>query len=604
MPTSPTNAVIIKLAGTEAAPGLIDDVDEIIVDSALSLPGSFSVTVVNNDEQHDADFTIGKEVEILIRPPFTATATSVIKGIITAIEPIFTADGSELLRVRGYEKTIKLTQGQKTRTYCQQKDSDMITKVVNDCGLSATVGTTSVTYPEYIQYNLTDWDFLRLRARDLGFLIWSNAGTLTINVPSSSSSAIEVTWPDDIKRFEPRLSFLGQVAKAKTTGWDPKTKQIFSGTSTSKNQDYRAITDTTTGVSTITSNVSGNVAANTVNLPLISADHGSKIAQARVNFAESSYVTAEGECSGDPNIAAGKWVNVVGVNDKFTGKYLVTQARHEFHSGDYITYFNVNGASPQTIVNLLMGEDFPSENHIDGVVVAIVTNADDPDNAGKVKVKYPWLLDTAGTEVESDWVRVAVIGGGKNRGIGFIPEVNDEVLVAFANGDINAPYIVGALWNGTDTAPTGMVSGGKVVQRVVRSRTGHIIILDDTEGSENITIKDKTEKNSIVIKSSDNSMTITSEGDLTLSAKGKLIMKSTSDASLESSTKATIKAGTELAMTGTTKASVTGGSTSKVDLQPAGAKLEGVQAELSGTAQASVKGSAMVQIQGGLVKIN
>jgi phage protein D len=600
----PTNSVSIKLAGTDAAKGLIDDVDEVIVDSAFSLPSSFSLTVINNAEQHDADFSIGLEVEILFKPPFTASATSVFKGIITAIEPIFTPENTELLRIRGYEKTIKLTQGQKTRTYCQQKDSDMISKITGECGLSATVGSTTVTYPEVIQYNLTDWDFIRLRARDLGFLIWSNAGTLTIDVPPSNSSAIEVTWPDDIKRFEPRLSYLGQLAKAKATGWDPKTKAIFTGESTSKSQTYRAIGESSTGVATITSNVSANVAANAVNIPLISAGHATKIAQARVDFADSSYVAAEGECRGDPNIAAGKWLNVKGVNDKFVGKYLVTQARHEFHSGDYITYFSVNGASPETIVNLLRGDDYPADNRIDGVVVAIVTNADDPDAAGKVKVKYPWLQDTSGTDVESDWVRVAVIGGGKNRGIGFVPEVNDEVLVAFANGDINVPYIVGALWNGTDTAPTGMVSGGKVVQRVVRSRTGHIIILDDTEGSENITIKDKTEKNSIVIKSSDNSMTITSEGDLTLSAKGKLIMKSTSDASLESSTKATIKAGTELAMTGTTKASVVGANTSKLDLGPAGAKVEGTMAELSGTAQASVKGSAMVQIQGGLVKIN
>jgi Rhs element Vgr protein len=600
----PTNSVSIKLAGADAAKGLIDDVAEIIVDSAFSLPGSFSLTVTNNNEQHDADFSIGMEVEILFKPAFADAATSVFKGIITAIEPIFTPENTELLRVRGYEKSIKLTQGQKTRTFCQMKDSDMISRIVSNCGLSATVTATSETYPEVIQYNLTDWDFIRLRARDLGYLIWSDAGTLKIDVPPSNSSAIDVTWPDDIQRFEPRLSFLGQLAKAKATGWDPKTKAIVTGESTSKSQTYRAIGESSTGVATIASNISDKVTANAVNIPLISAAHGTKMAQARVDFADSGYVTAEGECRGDPNIAAGKWVNVIGVNDKFAGKYLVTQARHEFNSGDYITYISVNGASPETIVNLLLGEDFPVNNRIDGVVVAIVTDVNDPDNAGKVKVKYPWLLDTEGTEVASDWARVAVIGGGKDRGIGFIPEVGDEVLVAFASGDINAPYVVGNLWNGTDTAPTGMISSGKVVQRVVRSRTGHTIILDDTQGSESITIKDKTEKNSIVIKSSDNSMTISSEGDLTLSAKGKLIMKSTSDASLESSTKATIKAGTELAMTGTTKASVTGGSMSKVELQASGAKMEGAQAELSGTAQASVKGSAMVQIQGGLVKIN
>jgi phage protein D len=611
------NSVEIKVNGQKVAAAVLDDLYEVIVDTALSLPGSFSLSVANDDPQHDQDFQIGKDIEISYTPAFASDeAVPVIKGIITAIEPVFTADSSQLLRVRGYEKSIKLTQGTKTRTFCDMKDSDIIQKIAGDAGLTVSVGSTSVQYEHVIQFNQTDWDFIQSRARNLGFLIWMDGDTLKIDKPPSGSAAVTLAWPGDLKRFEPRETFLGQVAKANAKGWDPKQKTVITSQVTSGNSSpYRSIGETATGASSVTSNVSGSVASNVHNLSLVSTDHAQAVAQAGMDRAEASFVTAEGECRGNPDLAAGKKVKITGVSPKFAGEYLVTQVRHEYSNSDYTTYFSLNGAEPETILSLLAGDGGPRENRIDGVVTAVVTNLKDPDNANKVKVNYPWLVDTLGTPVESGWARVAVIGGGKDRGVGFIPEVDDEVLVAFADGDINAPYVVAALWNGTDTALTGLVNAdkGTVVQRVVRSRTGHIIILDDTDGSENITIKDKSTNNSIVINSSDNTMTIKSkgnltlqsEGDVTIQGKGKLIMKSDQDASLESSTgKATVTAGTELALTGSTKASVTGGSVSKVELQPSGAKLSGAMAEVSGTGTASVKGTGMVEIQGALVKIN
>ena len=96
---------------------------------------------------------------------------------------------------------------------------------------------------------------------------------------------------------------------------------------------------------------------------------------------------------------------------------------------------------------------------------------------------------------------------GKERGFFFMPEVDDEVLVAFDHGDVNFPYVVGVLWNNTDKPPKGTKesvfdSNKKVVnERVIRSRSGHLIVLDDTQGEERIVIQDKTGKNSIIINS-------------------------------------------------------------------------------------------------------
>jgi hypothetical protein len=158
-----------------------------------------------------------------------------------------------------------------------------------------------------------------------------------------------------------------------------------------------------------------------------------------------------------------------------------------------------------------------------------------------------------------------------------------------------------------DKPPTGageiLASGGKEVnQRIVRSRSGHTIIFDDTKGKEQIIIRDKTEKNSIVINSKDNSMMIKTEGDFTIEAGGKFTVKSKSDFSLASQAKGAIEAKSTIEVKGQS-ATVKAGS-SELGLKPTGAELKGMKVDVQANTQASIKGSAMVEIQGGLVKIN
>jgi uncharacterized protein involved in type VI secretion and phage assembly len=161
------------------------------------------------------------------------------------------------------------------------------------------------------------------------------------------------------------------------------------------------------------------------------------------------------------------------------------------------------------------GSDSGRDRRIQGVVTGVVTNNQDPEKLGRVRIRFPWLSDTD----ESWWARVAAPSAGKGRGTFFLPEVDDEVLVAFEHGDLRFPYVVGSLWN---SAQPPLADGKKNVL-TIKSRSGHTIVLDDTDGEERISITDKSEKNSIVISSKDNALTITSEGNITLSCpKGKL----------------------------------------------------------------------------------
>ena len=161
------------------------------------------------------------------------------------------------------------------------------------------------------------------------------------------------------------------------------------------------------------------------------------------------------------------------------------------------------------------------ENLFYGVTIGLVTNNKDPDGLGRVKVKFPWLSD----QEESAWARILSPMAGKERGFYFLPEVDDEVLVAFEHGQVEFPYVLGALWNGKEKPP-GKNDDGKNNQRLIKSRSGHVIIFDDTDGKEQIIIRDKTAKNEIVIDSKTNSMTIKVEQDLSIETKGKISLKS------------------------------------------------------------------------------
>jgi uncharacterized protein involved in type VI secretion and phage assembly len=154
-----------------------------------------------------------------------------------------------------------------------------------------------------------------------------------------------------------------------------------------------------------------------------------------------------------------------------------------------------------------------ASGRIYGVVVGIVTDNRDPDAMGRVKVELPWLPG----ETVSDWARVAALMAGDDRGSFFLPEVGDEVLVAFEHGDTRRPYVIGALWNGVDKPPETNADGQNN-KRVVKSRSGMTILLDDTAGNEHVEIADRLGINKIVVHMAQNKVTISSTGQLELEA--------------------------------------------------------------------------------------
>jgi len=168
-----------------------------------------------------------------------------------------------------------------------------------------------------------------------------------------------------------------------------------------------------------------------------------------------------------------------------------------------------------------------------GAFPALVTDIVDPEGLGRVKIALPWSPDTAGARYET-WARLATFMAGNNRGSWFIPDVDDEVLIVFEGGDPRRPYVIGSLWNGKDKPPESMDGAGKNFKKVLRSRNGVKLTMDDTDGREQfiletpggqkLTLKDGpgaveiVDSNGNSIKMETSGITITASAKVTINA--------------------------------------------------------------------------------------
>jgi uncharacterized protein involved in type VI secretion and phage assembly len=194
-----------------------------------------------------------------------------------------------------------------------------------------------------------------------------------------------------------------------------------------------------------------------------------------------------------------------------------------------------------------------ADGRLHGVMVGVVTNNNDPEGLHRVKVRFPWLSPSD----DSHWARVATPMAGGKRGCYFLPEVDDEVLVAFEHGNVDHPFVLGALWNGKDEA-TESNDNGSNDNRSLTSRSGHVIRFGDKAGGEKLEIIDKTGNNRIVITSSSNKIAIEAQGDIEItSSTGKLKM-SAIGVEIDSKAGVKIQAQTTVDVSATAQVSVKG----------------------------------------------
>ena len=588
-----------KINRNTPAAAVLRAVREIVVDTSIYLPDMFSIQFddTNLSLVDSADLDIGKEIEVSGKAEGASSATQLTKGEVVAVEPEFTEDAGTTVAIRGYDKSHRLHRGKKTRVFQNMTDSDMISDIAQEHNLDVQVDSTTVVHEHVFQDHQTDMEFVLDRARRAGCFAYVENGTLHFCRPASQNSVATLEWGGNLTDFRARLTSAEQVTRSEVHGWDIMQKQAISGS-----QDTPQGTPTVNNQShggDMASNALGVTAEDFINnRPVATQGEADILAQVALNERCQAFFHAEGACRGNPAVRAGKEVEVSGIGNRFSGRYLITRAIHRYDVSGYTTQFEISGYRAATLRQLLGGEEKNEKAY--GVVVGIVTNVDDPDGLARVKVKYPTITD----QLESHWARLVSPMAGNGRGIEFIPEVNDEVLVAFEYNDINRPYVMGSLWNGQDTPPeanSSIVSNGEVQKRIIKSRSGHVITLDDTRSSEKITIVDKagqtvvldsssgaekveivdkTGSSKITMDAAQRSVTIESAQDMTLTASGRLQISGQMGVAISS----------------------TGGN---LDLESnAQTNVKGMQAKFEGTGTAEVKSSGMLTVQGSMVRIN
>lgn len=225
----------------------------------------------------------------------------------------------------------------------------------------------------------------------------------------------------------------------------------------------------------------------------------------------------------------------------------------------------------------------PSEQ-LSGVWNAIVTNNKDPEKLGRVKIKFPQREG----ELESDWVRVSTMMAGNDRGSLFVPEVDDEVLVAFLMGRLDQPVVIGSLWNTMDKPPPGEDNNNI---RKIKTKSGHEITFNDKAGDEAITIKTK-KGHSLELSDKDGSIKAASADtqhsvELDQTGKKVTVLSGTSKVELTSSGNVTISGTGSLTVKGT---EVKVEATASMSLKAAG--------------MLDIKSDGLINIKGSMVKIN
>lgn len=535
---------IVEVDGRELPDDVDAQIERVVVVDRLAMPDMF--TIVFRDPERDvlgrAGCEVGKKVTISTASLSEDVPEPLIDGEITSIEADYDTLGSRAV-VRGYDLSHRLNAGRRTQTFQNVKYSDIARQIAKEAGLTPAVDESEGTFEHVIQPNQSDLDFLLGTAKRIGFDCRVEGNTLKFVKPTESStgpgegdfastSPIQLVWNHNLLEFRARMSAVAQVADVKVRGWDVDKKEAVIG--------QAAVSATNADLSTKPADLAEKIGGRTlvvVDRSVRSQEAADALAAAHAKQVGSAAFEATGVAIGSPALKAGVAVSVSGVDPMLEGRWVVSSSRHEFGDGSYRTAIECTGRQDRSLHGVVANGLAPGSGggagdtaRQTGLVIAIVTNNDDPDERGRVKLAYPWLSD----DVESHWARVAMPGAGADAGMVWIPQVGDEVVVGFEHGDIRRPYVLGGLWNGRDAAPLGdaLFNEGKVKRSGFVSRKGHQFVFFDDDDASGIALLSEDGRFKVSLNQTKGQLHIKADGKLVIEAKS-LEIKVDTEARLE-----------------------------------------------------------------------
>lgn len=528
-----------------------------IVDDDMNMADMFELRF--NDPQRDfastMPFKIGSRVVIKAGRLGDDPATVLIDAEVTSVETSVGPAGA-FLTVIGYDHSHRLHRGKKSATYNDVTDSDLVKKLAQAAGVSlGTVDSTDMTHPQISQWLESDWDFLRRRANEIGYALYVKGGQLHFIKVSSLAPAVsvEACYGKDLVEFNARLSAQAYCDRYQVVGWDVDKAEpiVLDGVTT----PYAAVLENSPFSPDTVAQPFGSSTFVSASRALGTEAEARQALAGVGQHACSVPLIGDGVMIGNPQVSATDAVVVKGTGRAFDGLWLITHSRHVFDDRGYTTYFTGSGTDDASLGALLSTTDRGAQGptHFGGVTVGLVSDNADPENTGRVKLILPYF-----DRITTGWARVVYPGAGHQRGFDLCPEVGDEVLVAFEQGDIRHAFVLGGLHNGqNEFRLDGYVSNdGTTIRRAWTSRNGHRIeFVEDPSAAHDDRIEITTKNDTKVIIGDDGTVRIETK-NVEVKASDSITMKATGNVTIEGRS-VTVNAQQSLEMSGSSGASLT-----------------------------------------------
>ncbi|MCB0531164.1 MAG: type VI secretion system tip protein VgrG [Lewinellaceae bacterium] len=532
------------------------------------------------------DFVPGQEIEI--KAGYEPNSETIFKGIIVNLGIRSRSDEQNEMVVRCSDKAVKMTQGRKSACYQNQKDSEIISAIVDEYGLQKEVETTSFGHPQIVKYQATDWDFLLTRAEANGLMVYAEDGKIFLKkLQASGSAVLEVEFGRDVFNYDLNIETRHQIPSMTCLAWDMKTQAMVEGKSSEpalNAQGNLKARDAGTGIG-----LSDATLATTAPLenPELKTWANAELVHARMN-----YILGSIRFYGNAKPKLNTLIQLKGFGDRFNGNALISGIDHKIKAGRWTTTVRLGLPSERRSETLPAVSAPPAGGllpAVSGLQNGTVKKIDaDPAGQYRIQVNVPAIT----ADGEGIWARMANFYATSGKGSFFMPEVGDEVALGFLNDDPRFPVILGMLYSSSNKPPYTAAAENKIKAIVTKND----LKIEFNDGDKILTISTPA-GNQFVLSDKDKSVTVKDQN-------GNKVELNTSGISLNSAKDVVITASGKIdlkAATGIT-AAASGGDVSLNGLNVT-AKAN-IAFSAQGTAQAELKSGGNTTIKGAMVMIN